>query len=167
MLVVLANSLNHEILVSLPYPVIQQNVMSVTPVVWVNSLNHYMFVNLSAPVMQQNILSVRSVVLVNLSKHQLLVNLSVIIWQNVMNVAAAVSASSSKHLMLVNLSVPVMRVILSCVIPLVSLFLILLVIASQLYLFINLLMWTRDDLVNDLLTRRAVLNIVLQNHLVP
>ena len=57
-----------------------------------------------------------------------------------MNVVAAVLASSSKHLMLVNLSVPVMHVILSRVIPLVSLFLILLVIASQLNLFINLLM---------------------------
>ena len=58
MLVVLVNSLNHEIIVNLSYPVIQQNVMSLTPVVLVNSLNHYMLVNLPAPVIQQNIMSV-------------------------------------------------------------------------------------------------------------
>ena len=56
-----------------------------------------------------------------------------------MNVAAAVFASSSKHLMLVKLYVPVMHVILSFVIPLVSLFLILLVITSQLNLFHKLI----------------------------
>ena len=58
----------------------------------------------------------------------------------VMFVTSAVLANSSKHLMLLNLSVPVMQVILSFVIPLVSLFLILLVIVSQINLLVNLLM---------------------------
>ena len=48
----------------------------------------------------------------------------------------AALANSSKHLMLLNLSVPVMEVIMSFVIPLVILFLILLVIVSQLNLFV-------------------------------
>ena len=56
-----------------------------------------------------------------------------------MNVAAVVLASSSKHLMLVKLPVPVMHVILSFVIPLVSLLLILIAITSQLNLFHKLI----------------------------
>ena len=80
---------------------------------------------------------------------------------------SAVLAKSSKHLMLPNLSVPVMQVILPFVIPLVSLFLILLVIVSQLSLLINLLMWTRNISMNDLLIIRAVANMILQSHLVP
>ena len=56
-----------------------------------------------------------------------------------MNVVAAVLASSSKHLMLVKLSVPAMHVILSFAISLVSLFLILLAITSQLNLFHKLI----------------------------
>ena len=45
-----------------------------------------------------------------------------------MSLRSTVLANLSKHLMLLKLSVPVMQVILSFVIPLVSLFLILLVI---------------------------------------
>ena len=82
-------------------------------------------------------MSVRSVVLVNSSNHQLLVNLSFPI-MSVMPVMSAVIANSSKHLMLLDLFVPLMQVILPFVIPLVSLFLILLVIVSQLNLLVNL-----------------------------
>ena len=94
-------------------------------------------VNLFVPIMQLDSMSVRSVVLLNSSNHQLLVKLSSPI-MSVMSVTSAVIANSSKHLMLLNLSVPVMQVILSFVIPLVSLFLILLVITSQLNLLVNL-----------------------------
>ena len=59
---------------------------------------------------------------------------------SVMSVTSIVLAKLSKHLMLLNLTVPVMQVILSFVILLVSLFLILLVIVSQINLLINLLM---------------------------
>ena len=68
--------------------------------------------------------------------------------------------------MLLKLSVPVIQVILSFVIPLVSLFLILWVIVSQLNLLVNLLMWTGNVLVNDLVIIRTVTNMILQNHLV-
>ena len=69
-----------------------------------------------------------SVVLVNSPNHQLLVNLSFPLI-SVMFVTSAILANSLKHLILLNLSVPAMQLILSFVIPLVSLFLILLVIA--------------------------------------
>ena len=57
-----------------------------------------------------------------LVNHQLLVNLSFLI-MSVMSLRSTVLANLSKHLMLLKLSVPVMQVILSFVIPLVSLFL--------------------------------------------
>ena len=66
--------------------------------------------------------------------------------------------------MLVNLSVTAMQVIMSFVIPM---FLILLVIVSQLNIFVNLLTGTGNVLVNNLLIRIAVVNMALQNHLVP
>ena len=70
----------------------------------------------------------------------MLVKLFVPVMQpKVMSVTPAALAKSTKHLILLNLSVPVMQVILSIVIPLVILFLILLVIVSQLNLFVNFL----------------------------
>ena len=105
-------------LVNLYVQVKQLNLMSATPVVLVNSLNHSMLVKLFVPIIQLVL-----VVLVNSSNHQLLVNLSFPI-MSVMSITSAVLVNSSKHLMLLNLSVPVMQVILSFVIPLVSLFLI-------------------------------------------
>ena len=105
----------------------------------------------------------RSVVLVNSSNHQLLENLSFPIMP-VMSVTSTLLANSSKKLILL-MPVPLMQVILSFVIPLVSLFLILLVFVSQLNLLINLLMWTGNVLMNDLLIIRTVANIILQNEL--
>ena len=99
-----------------------------------------------------------------LVNHQLLVNLSFLI-MSVMSLRSTVLANLSKHLMLLKLSVPVMQVILSFVIPLVSLFLILLVIVSQLNLLINLLMCTGIVLMYNLLIVRTVANMILQNHL--
>ena len=125
-----------------------------------------MLLKLFVPIMQLDSMSVRSVVLINSSNHQLLVNLFFPI-MSVMFVASAVIANSSKHLMLLNLSVPVMQVILSFVIPLASLFLILLVIVSQLNLLVNLKVRNGNVLMNDLLIVRTVANMVLQNHLVP
>ena len=87
-----------------------------------------MLVKLFVPI-RLDAMSVRPVVLVTLSNHQLLANLSFAI-MSVMSITSTVLANSSKHLMLANLSVPVMQVILSFVFPLVSLFLILLVIVS-------------------------------------
>ena len=107
-------------------------------------------------------MSVGSVVLVNSSNHQLLVNLSSPI-MSVMLITSAVLANSSKHLMLLNLSVAVMQVTLSFVIPLVSLFLILLVIIG----FVNLFLWTKIVLMNDLSIIRTVANMILKNKLVP
>ena len=101
-----------------------------------------------------------------LVNHQLLVNLSFLI-MSVMSLRSTVLANLSKHLMLLKLSVPVMQVILSFVIPLVSPFLILLVIVSQLNLLVNLLMWTGHVLMNNLLIIRTVANMILKNHLVP
>ena len=80
-----------------------------------------------------DVMSVRSVALVNSSNHQLLVSLSFPL-MFVMSVTSAVLPNSLKQLMLLNLSVPVIQLIPSFVIPLVSLFLILLVTASQLKL---------------------------------
>ena len=101
------------------------------------------------PKIQMEVISVRSIVLVNLSNHQLLVNLSFPL-MSVVSVKSAVLANSIKHFMLRNLSVPVMQLILSFAIPLVCLFLILLVIVSHLNLFVNLLMWYRKILMNNL-----------------
>ena len=124
-----------------------------------------MLVKLFVPV-QLDVMSVKSVVLANSSKHELLVTLSFPI-MSVMSVTSTVLTNLlSKHLMLLKLSVPVMQAIRSFVIPLVSLFLILLVIVSQLNLLINLLMWTRNVLIIDLLIIRTVANMILQNHLV-
>ena len=75
-----------------------------------------------------DVMSVRSVALVNSSNHQQLVSLSFPL-MFVMSVTSAVLPNSLKQLMLLNLSVPVMQLIPSFVIPLVSLFLILLVTA--------------------------------------
>ena len=63
-----------------------------------------------------------------------------------------------KPLDIVNLSVPVMQVN-----PLVILFLILLEIVSQLSLFVNFLIRTKNVLTNYLLIIRAVANMILQN----
>ena len=104
---------------------------------------------------------VESVVLVNSSNHQLLVNLSTPI-MSVMLVTSTVLANSSKHLMLLNLSVAVMQVTLSFVVPLVSLLLILLVIIA----FVNLFLWTKNILMNDLLIIKTVANMILKNKLV-
>ena len=106
-------------------------------------------------------MSVESVVLVNSSNHQLLVNLSTPI-MSVMLVTSTVLANSSKHLMLLNLSVAVMQVTLSFVVPLVSLLLILLVIIA----FVNLFLWTKNILMNDLLIIKTVANMILKNKLV-
>ena len=62
----------------------------------------------------------------------LTVSKSVLSINVLMSITSAVSANLSKYLMLLNLSVPLMELILSFVIPLVSLFVILLVILSQL-----------------------------------
>ena len=107
-------------------------------------------------------MSVESVVLVNSSNHQLLVNLSTPI-MSVMLVTSTVLANSSKHLMLLNLSVAVMQVTLSFVVPLVSLLLILLVIIA----FVNLFLWTKNILLNDLPIIKTVANMILKNKLVP
>ena len=125
-----------------------------------------MFVKLFVPIIQMDVMSVRSVVLVNLSNDQLLINMS-FPPMSVMSVTSAVLANSLKHLMLLNLSVPVMQLILSFVLPLVSLFLLLLVIVSQLNLCVNLLMLSGNVLMNDLLIIRATTNMILQNQLVP
>ena len=114
---------------------------------------------------QLDIMSVRSLVLANSLNHQLLVNLSFPI-MSVMSVTSTALANLPKHLMLLKLSVPVIQVILSFVIPCVSLFLILLVIVSQSNLLVNLLMWTGNVLMNDLVIIRTVTNIILENHLV-
>ena len=86
-----------------------------------------MLVKLFGPIIQLDAMSVRSVVLVNLSNHQLLVHPPFPII-SVISVTPTVLANTSKNSMLPNLPVSVMQVILSFVIPLVSLFLILLVI---------------------------------------
>ena len=125
-----------------------------------------MFVKLFVPIIQMDVMSVRSVVLVNLSNDQLLINMS-FPPMSVMSVTSAVLANSLKHLMLLNLSVPVMQLILSFVLPLVILFLLLLVIVSQLNLCVNLLMLSGNVLMNDLLIIRATTNMILQNQLVP
>ena len=125
-----------------------------------------MFVKLFVPIIQMDVMFVRSVVLVNLSNDQLLINMS-FPPMSVMSVTSAVLANSLKHLMLLNLSVPVMQLILSFVLPLVSLFLLLLVIVSQLNLCVNLLMLSGNVLMNDLLIIRATTNMILQNQLVP
>ena len=122
-----------------------------------------MLVKLFVPI-QLEIMSVKSLVLANSLNHQLLVNLSFPI-MSVMSVTSTALANFSKHLMLIKLSVQVIQVILSFVIPLVSLFLILLVIVSQLELLVNL-MKTGNVLMNDLVIIRTVTNIILQNHLV-
>ena len=101
--------------------------MSVTPAVLVNSLPLNFSKTLCSNTIGHNVL--RPAVLVTLSNHQLLANLSFPI-MSVMSITTTVLANSSKHLMLPNLSLPVIQVILSFVIPLVSLFLILLVIVS-------------------------------------
>ena len=125
-----------------------------------------MFVKLFVPIIQMDVMSVRSVVLVNLSNDQLLINMS-FPPMSVMSVTSAVLANSLKHLMLLNLSVPVMQLILSFVLPLVILFLLLLVIVSQLNLCVNLLMLSGNVLMNDLLIIRTTTNMILQNQLVP
>ena len=109
-----------------------------------------MLVKLFVSIMQLDSMSVRSVELINSLNDQLLVNLPFPI-MSVMSVTSAVIANSSKHLMLLNLSVLVMQVILSFVIPLVSLFLILLVIVSKLNLLVKLKVWNGNGLTNDLL----------------
>ena len=124
-----------------------------------------MLLKLFVPIIQLDVISLRSVVLISSSNHQLLVNLSFPI-MSVMSVTSVVLANSSKHLMLLNLSVPVMQVKLPFVIPLVSLFLILCMILSQLNLFVNLLMRTGNVHMNDLLIIRTVANTILKNHLV-
>ena len=125
-----------------------------------------MFVKLFVPIIQMDVMSVRSVVLVNLSNDQLLINMS-FPPMSVMSVTSAVLANSLKHLMLLNLSGPVMQLILSFVLPLVILFLLLLVIVSQLNLCVNLLMLSGNVLMNDLLIIRTTTNMILQNQLVP
>ena len=86
---------------------------------------------------------------------------------SVMSVTSIVLAKLSKHLMLLKLSVPVMQVILSFVIPHVSLFLSLLAIVNQINVLVNLFMLTGNVLMDDLLVIRTVANMILQNHLVP
>ena len=118
------------------------------------------------PTIQLDIMFIRSVVLVNSSNHKMLVNRLFPI-MSVMSLTSIVLTNSSKHLMLLNLLGPVMQLILSFAIPLVSLFLILLVIFSQLNLLANLLMRPGNVLMNDLLMIRTVANKIFQNHLVP
>ena len=125
-----------------------------------------MLVKLFIPTIQLDIMFIRSVVLVNSSNHKMLVNRLFPI-MSVMSLTSIVLTNSSKHLMLLNLLGPVMQLILSFAIPLVSLFLILLVIFSQLNLLANLLMRPGNVLTNDLLMIRTVANKIFQNHLVP
>ena len=125
-----------------------------------------MLVKLFIPTIQPDIMFIRSVVLVNSSNHKMLVNRLFPI-MSVMSLTSTVLTNSSKHLMLLNLLGPVMQLILSFAIPLVSLFLILLVIFSQLNLLANLLMRPGNVLMNDLLMIRTVANKIFQNHLVP
>ena len=125
-----------------------------------------MLVKLFIPTIQPDIMFIRSVVLVNSSNHKMLVNRLFPI-MSVMSLTSIVLTNSSKHLMLLNLLGPVMQLILSFAIPLVSLFLILLVIFSQLNLLANLLMRPGNVLMNDLLMIRTVANKIFQNHLVP
>ena len=125
-----------------------------------------MLVKLFIPTIQLDIMFIRSVVLVNSSNHKMLVNRLFPI-MSVMSLTSIVLTNSSKHLMLLNLLGPVMQLILSFAIPLVSLFLILLVIFSQLNLLANLLMRPGNVLMNDLLMIRTVANKIFQNHLVP
>ena len=125
-----------------------------------------MLVKLFIPTIQLDIMFLRSVVLVNSSNHKMLVNRLFPI-MSVMSLTSIVLTNSSKHLMLLNLLGPVMQLILSFAIPLVSLFLILLVIFSQLNLLANLLMRPGNVLMNDLLMIRTVANKILRNHLVP
>ena len=125
-----------------------------------------MLVKLFIPTIQPDIMFIRSVVLVNSSNHKMLVNRLFPI-MSVMSLTSIVLTNSSKHLMLLNLLGPVMQLILSFAIPLVSLFLILLVIFSQLNLLANLLMRPGNVLMNDLLMIRTVANKILRNHLVP
>ena len=125
-----------------------------------------MLVKLFIPTIQLDIMFIRSVVLVNSSNHKMLVNRLFPI-MSVMSLTSIVLTNSSKHLMLLNLLGPVMQLILSFAIPLVSLFLILLVIFSQLNLLANLLMRPGNVLMNDLLMIRTVANKILRNHLVP
>ena len=56
-------------LVNLSGPVMEPNVMPVTPVVLVNSLNHKMLVNLYVQVKQLIVMSVTPIVLVNSLNH--------------------------------------------------------------------------------------------------
>ena len=86
---------------------------------------------------------------------------------SVMSVTSIALAKLSKHLMLLKLSVPVMQVILSFVIPHVSLFLSLLAIVNQINVLVTLFMLTGNVLMDDLLVIRTVANMILQNHLVP
>ena len=125
-----------------------------------------MLVKLFIPTIQLDIMFIRSVVLVNSSNHKMLVNRLFPI-MSVMSLTSIVLTNSSKHLMLLNLLGPVMQLILSFAIPLVSLFLTLLVIFSQLNLLANLLMRPGNVLMNDLLMIRTVANKIFQNHLVP
>ena len=71
----MVNSSNYWILANLSFPVIQLNVLSVTPVVIVNSSNHQLY--LSVPIMWLNVMSVTAVVLAKLPKNLMFVNLLV------------------------------------------------------------------------------------------
>ena len=88
-------------------------------------------------------------------------------YTNVHNVRNISSISQLvKILMLLNLSLPVTQLILSFVIPLVTLFLILLVVFSQRNLFINLLMRNENVFMNNLLLIKTNTNMIWQNQLV-
>ena len=137
--------------------------MFVTSVVLVDSLNHWMLVKLLVTIIQMDVMSLRSVVLIIVKP---LTVSKPAISTSVCNVHDVSSIRQLVKRFNVTTSVCLMQLILSFVISMISLFLILLVIASQLNLFVNLLLWTGNVLMNDLLIIRTTANMTLQNQLV-
>ena len=137
--------------------------MFVTSVVLVDSLNHWMLVKLLVTIIQMDVMSLRSVVLIIVKP---LTVSKPVISTSVCNVHDVSSIRQLVKRFNVTTSVCLMQLILSFVISMISLFLILLVIASQLNLFVNLLLWTGNVLMNDLLIIRTTANMTLQNQLV-